>query len=163
MPDLPHVKGLENLLVTLKALPPEVVSKAGGPVRASLRNAAKVFQKQYIENVQLIVDQPNKDGSTPANSKTLEKAIIVSRGKPSPGRKGEIFRVRVKRGARAPNGQTANKYGGVLEFGYEGVPAKAPMRRAFDAKKQEAYSVFVTEMQKRLIAAVRKSRKLGLL
>lgn len=163
MPDLPHVKGLENLLVTLKALPPEIVSNRGGPVRTSLRASAVVFQKQYIENVQLIVDQPNKDGSTPQNSKTLEKAIIVSRGKPQSSLKGEIYRVRVKRGARAPNGQSANKYGGVLEFGYEGVAAKAPMRRAFDAKKQEAYGVFVSQMQKRLIAAVRKSRKLGLL
>lgn len=163
MPDLKHVKGLENLLVTLKALPPEVVSKGGGPVRTSLRAAGKVFQKAAIENVQLIVDQPNKDGSTPANSKTLEKAIIVSRGKPAPGRKGEIFRVRVKRGAKAPNGVTANKYGGVLEFGYEGVPAKPWLRSAFEAHKQEAYAVFVSEMQKRLIAAVRKSRKLGLL
>lgn len=162
MPELKHVQGLNSLLDTLKALPPEIVSKSGGPVRTSLRKAGVVFQKAAIENVQLIVDQPNKDGSTPDNSKTLEKAIIVSRGKPQPGRKGEIFRVRVKRGAKAPNGQTANKYGGVLEFGYEGVAAKPWLRPAFDAHKQEAYGLFVSEMQKRLDAAVRKARKLGI-
>jgi HK97 gp10 family phage protein len=162
MPDLKHVKGLDSLLGTLKALPPEIVSKSGGPVRTSLRKAGIVFQKAAIENVQLIVDQPNKDGSTPDNSKTLEKSIIVSRGKPAPGRKGEIFRVRVKRGAKAPNGVTANKYGGILEFGYEGVPAKPWLRPAFESNKQEAYGVFVSEMQKRLDAAVRKARKLGL-
>jgi HK97 gp10 family phage protein len=161
MAELKHVKGLEGLLETLKALPPEIVSKGGGPVRTALRKGGVVFQKAYIENVQLIVDQPNKDGSTPQNSKTLEKAIIVSRRKPR-GFKGEVFQVRVKRGARAPNGQTASKYGGVLEFGYEGVPAKAPMRTAFETKKDEALSTIVSEMRKRTEAAAKKARKLGL-
>jgi HK97 gp10 family phage protein len=162
MAELRYVKGLEGLLDTLKALPPEIVSKGGGPVRTSLRKAGVVFQKAYQENIRAIVDEPNKDGSTPANSRTLEKAVIVSRRKPRPGFKGEIFAVRVKRGARAPNGQSANKYGGVIEFGYEGVPAKAPMRKAFETNKDQALTVFVSEMQKRVEAAAKKARKQGL-
>lgn len=162
MPDLQYVKGLEGLLDTLKALPPEIVSKGGGPVRTSLRKAGVIFQKSYQENIRAIVDEPNKDGSTPANSGTLEKAVIVSRRKPSPGFKGEIFAVRIKRGAKAPNGQTANKYGGVLEFGYEGVPAKSPMRKAFETSKDQALSTFVSEMHKRVEAAAKKAVKQGL-
>lgn len=156
-----HVAGLEGLLETLKSLPPEIVSRAGGPVRASLRKSGVIFQKAYQENIRAIVDEPNKDGSTPDNSGTLEKAVIVSRRKPVPGFKGEIFAVRVKRGAKAPNGQTANKYGGVLEFGYENVPAKAPMRKAFESNKGQALETFVSEMRKRVDAAGKKARKQG--
>lgn len=154
-----HVKGLNELLETLKRLPPEIVSKNGGPVRTAARNAMKVMQKRAVENVQLIVDQPNADGSTPDNSKTLEKAIIVSRMKPTPGFKGEIFKLRVKRGAKAPNGQTANKYGGVLEFGYEGVAAKPWMRPAFDATKETVVATFEAELGKRIDAAIKKAAK----
>jgi HK97 gp10 family phage protein len=160
---LKYVKGLEGLLATLKALPPEIVSKGGGPVRTAARLSLKQMQRDAIQNVQLIVDQPNKDGSTPTNSKTLEKAIIISRRKPGAGFQGEIFSLRVKRGARAPNGQTANKYGGILEFGYEGVPAKAWLRRAFEANKDTAVTVFTSELTKRIEAATRKARKQGLL
>lgn len=163
MAELKHVKGLDGILDTLKSLPPEIVSKGGGPVRASLRTSGVVFQKAYQENIRAIVDEPNKDGSTPDNSETLEKAVIVSRRKPPPGFKGEIFSVRVKRGAKAPNGQTANKYGGVMEFGYEGVPAKAPMRRAYESKKGEALDTFVSEMRRRTDAAIKKARKKGLM
>lgn len=162
MPELTHVKGLDGLLKTLLALPPEIVSRSGGPVRTALRKAGVVFQKAARENIKQIVAAPNKDGRTPESSKTLETSIIVSRGKPQPGFKGEVFRVRVKRGARAPNGETANKYGGILEFGYEGVAAKPWLRPAFEANKHEALGVFVSEMQKRLDAAARKARKLGL-
>lgn len=162
MAELRYVKGLDGLLDTLKALPPEIVSKGGGPVRTSLRKAGVVLQKAYQENIRAIVDEPNKDGSTPANSGTLEKAVIVSRRKPRPGFKGEVFAVRVKRGAKAPNGQSANKYGGVMEFGYEGVPAKAPMRKAFETNKGQALETFVSEMHKRVEAAARKAKKQGL-
>jgi hypothetical protein len=159
MAELKHVKGLDGLLDTLKSLPPEIVSKGGGPVRASARKAVAVFQGAYRENIRAIVDEPNRDGSTPGNSETLEKAAIISRRKPRPGFKGEIFSLRIKRGAKAPNGQTANKYGGVLEFGYEGVPAKAPMRRAFEAKKGESLETFVNEMKRRTDAAIKRARK----
>lgn len=162
MAEQKHVKGLDGLLDTLKSLPPAIVSKGGGPVRVSARKASQVFQKAYQENIRAIVDEPNKDGSTPANSGTLEKAVIVSRRKPRPGFKGEIFAVRIKRGAKAPNGQSANKYGGVLEFGYEGVPAKAPMRKAFETSKDQALSTFVSEMHKRVEAAAKKAVKQGL-
>ena len=160
MAELTHVKGLDGFLETLKVLPPEIVSKSGGPVRTALRKAAVVFQKEAISNVQLIVDQPNKDGSTPENSKTLERAIVVSRKKPR-GFKGEVFQVRVKRGAKAPNGITANKYGGVLEFGYEGVAAKPWLRPAFESNKQAALDTFVSEMRRRTEAAAKKARKMG--
>lgn len=154
---LKHVRGLDGILDTLKALPAEIVSKGGGPVRASLRKAALVIRDAYVENVKLIVDQPNKDGSTPDNSGAWEKAIIASRAKPK--FKGEHYKVRIKRGAKAPSGEFVNKYAGVNEFGDETHAALAPMRRAWDAKQAEALDVVVSEMQKRTQAAIRKATK----
>jgi HK97 gp10 family phage protein len=156
-----YVKGLDGILATLKALPPHIVSKAGGPVRGALRKGAVVFQKAYQENIRAIIEEPNKDGSTPDTSGTLVKSVIISRGKYRAGFQGETFKVRIKRGVKAPNGQSVNKYAGVLEFGYEGVPAKAPMRKAYEANKAAALAVIVSEMKKRTDAAARKARKQG--
>lgn len=151
-----RVHGLDELLKTMSELPPRIVSKGGGPVRASLRKAGVVFQKQYKANIRAITDEPNKDGSTPQTSHSWENSVIVSRGKPT-GFKGEIFRVRLKRGARAPNGARVNTYAAVQEYGDETHRALSPFRRAFDAKKGDALSTFATEMQKRVAAAVKKA------
>lgn len=155
-----QIEGLSELLETLERLPPEIVSKGGGPVRTALRKAAVIIQKEAQANVRRIILEPNKDGRTPESSGTLEKSIIVSRRKPRSGFKGERFQVRVKRGAKNPRGVTANKYGGVLEFGYEGVPAKPWLRPAFETRKQEALTIFMSELRKRIDAAARKARKL---
>lgn len=163
MAQLQYVKGLEGILDTLKRLPPEIVSKGGGPVRVALRKAAQVFQQEAQANVRRIVEEPNKDGQPSSSTGNLEKAIIVSRRKPAPGFKGERYHVRVKRGAKSAQGVPANKYGGILEFGYEGVPAKPWLRTAFETKKQEALDTFVTQIRKRVDAAVRKARKKGLI
>lgn len=159
MSEFVHVKGLDELLETLKALPPSLVSKRGGPVRTALRKAAVVIQLEAKQNVQRIVAEPNKDGRDSISTGNLERAIIVSRRKPAPGRKGERFHVRVKRGAKAPSGVTANKYGAILEFGYEGVPAKPWLRSAFEAKRAEALDVFVSDLRRGLDAAVAKARR----
>jgi HK97 gp10 family phage protein len=164
MAQLQYVKGLEGILDTLKRLPPELVSKGGGPVRVALRKGGVVFQKEAQENVRRIVAEPNKDGQPSDSTGTLEKAIIVSRKKPAPGFNGERYHVRVKRGAKHPQtGVTANKYGGILEFGYESVPAKSWLRTAFETKKQEALDTVVSELRKRVDAAVKKARKKGLI
>lgn len=163
MAQLQYVKGLEGILDTLKRLPPEIVSKGGGPVRVALRKAAVIIQREAQANVRRIVEEPNKDGEPSSSTGNLEKAVIVSRKKPAPGFKGERYHVRVKRGAKSADGVLASKYGGILEFGYEGVPAKAWLRPAFDTKKQEALDTFVSDLRKRVDAAVKKARKKGLI
>ena len=46
-----QIEGLAGVLDTLKRLPPEIVSKRGGPVRAALNKAARMIQKQVIVNL----------------------------------------------------------------------------------------------------------------
>lgn len=159
MSTLVHVNGLDELLETLKALPPSLVSKRGGPVRTALRKAAVVVQLEAKQNVQRIVSEQNKDGRPSVSTGVLEGAIMVSRRKPAPGEKGERYHVRVKRGAKAADGTTANKYGAVLEFGREGVPAKPWLRSAFETKKGEALDVFTAELRRTVEAAAKKARR----
>lgn len=154
MAEVVRIEGLADILATLKALPPAVVSARGGPVRVALRKAAVVVQKEYRNNV----DRIATEGASNESTGTLRKAIIVSRKKPG-NFKGERFWLRIKRGAKNPDGVTANTYGGVLEFGDQRVPAKAPMRKAWEAKKSEALSTFMNEMPKAIAAAVKRARK----
>lgn len=161
MAELTNVQGLKELLDTMQALPPEIVSKRGGPVRSALRRAAVVIQKEAKANVRRIVDEPNRDGRPSKSTGLLEKSITVSRKKPRGRMKGEVYHVRVKKSAKSTRGVRAAMYGAILEFGYEHLPAKSWMRNAFETKKQEAVDTFVAEMRKGLDRAVKKARKLG--
>lgn len=40
------MEGLEGVLATLKSLPPELVSKGGGPVRFAVRKAANIIRDE---------------------------------------------------------------------------------------------------------------------
>lgn len=154
MADLVHIKGLDAIIKTLNALPPEIVSRAGGPVRTALRKAAVVVQKEAKANI----DRIASEGETNESTGTLKKALIVSRKKPG-NFKGERFWLRIKRGAKNPDGVTANTYGGVLEFGDNRVPAKGWMRAAWEGKKNEALDTFIREIPKGIEAAIKRAKK----
>ena len=154
------IKGLEGVLDTLKKLPPEIVSKRGGPVKSALRKAALVIRNEAQANVQKIIDTPNLDGERSKSIGLLKQNIIASRN-PRPNFRGEGYLVRVKRkvypdsrGRRV----TTSKVGTILEVGSERQTAKPWMRPAM-VKAPQAVDVFVVEIRKR-IAAIK--RKLGL-
>ena len=154
MAELVHIEGLGDILKTLERLPPEIVSKRGGPVRVALRKAAVVVQKEAQANVDRLV----AEGDTSESTGLLRKSVIVSRKKPG-NFKGERFWVRIKRSAKNAAGQTANTYGGVLEFGDERIPAKAWMRKAWESKKGEALDTFMREIPRAIDAAVKRARR----
>ena len=81
-----RVEGLQGVLDTLKQLPPELVSKNGGPVRTALRKASVLIQKQAQANVQSIMDTPNAGGMPAESTGLLLKNIITQRIKPPRGR-----------------------------------------------------------------------------
>lgn len=159
-----RVVGLEGVLKTLRQLPPEMVSKNGGPVKAALRKAAQVLQAQAQENVQRIVDTPNIGGLPTESIGLLKRSIVVARGKQMPsGGKGEIQLVKIRRNQKYPaelqdkTGKlSAAKVGRLLEQGTERRSAMPWLRPAFDAKKGEAVSTFVVEINKRLARLVKK-------
>lgn len=157
-----QVEGLGELLATLKALPKEIVSQRGGPVRSGLRKAAQVFQREAQQNIARIIAEPNKGGRPSVTTWTLIRSVIVSRDRnPKRSRANERYLVRLRRKARAPNGASVHAYGGMLEFGNEKVPAKSWLRPVVPAKSSEAISVFIAETRKGIDRAVRRAKRRG--
>jgi HK97 gp10 family phage protein len=158
------LQGLDGVLESLKKLPPEVVSKNGGPVRKALRKGAMVIVKQARTNFNAAVQQVGKSGITDTTGFT-EKQIIAKRGKIKGGTKGERQVVTV-RGVPHPGGNTfrgrpikANDIAFLMEAGTSKQPATPWMRPAFAAKAPEAISTVTTELPKEI---GKVARKLGL-
>lgn len=150
-----EVRGLENTLRLLESLPAEIVSRRGGPVKSALRKAGLVIQKEWREQIQRIIDEPNIGGVNYSTG-LYQKSVIVSRD-PRPLQNGanERYLVRVKRG-KYRDGTSVKAVASFLEGGTEHMQAKAPMRKAFDAKKHAAVDTFVTEVNKAIERVIKK-------
>jgi len=155
------VKGLEGVLDTLKSLPPEVVSRRGGPVKLALKKGAQVIRAQALANLRRAIEE-NGDVSTGL----LEKNVVVTRGKEPVGTKGERYLVRVRRkaydgeklGKRQKAGKrvTTHKTASLLEYGSSHQPATPWLRPAVKQKGQEAINVFTEDLNKRIDATVKR-------
>jgi HK97 gp10 family phage protein len=160
------VTGLDGVLDLLKKLPPEVVSKNGGPVRSALRKGAVVIQKQAKANISIVTSNGNA-GITYQNTGLLQKNIIVARRRKI-NFKGEHFVVTVRRknyegkfrqnagGRRGGKKISTHETGWMLEYGTSQQPAEPWLRPAAATKAQEAVNVTTTELVKRLNAIVKK-------
>lgn len=156
------ILGLAGVLDTLKQLPPEVVSKNGGPIRSALRKAAQVIQKEAQANVRRIVAEPNIGGAPSKSTGALEKSIKVTRGKMRGGLKGETALVtippirkkyadtrlnrRKHRVGKIHSVSPLTYYAWFLEFGTERMRPHPFMQPAFMSKKGEAVNVFVQQV-----------------
>lgn len=155
-----RIEGLAGVLDTLKKLPPEIVSKAGGPVKLALRDAANLLRDEAIRNVVNIILEPNDSGIPYDGQYTLAKNIVAGRSRPKPGVKGERFAVRVRRvpynvGSNAKPVSTP-QVARLLEYGTENREPIPWIRPAFDAKKNEAVAVFTRTLTKKVDAVVKK-------
>jgi HK97 gp10 family phage protein len=151
-----RIIGLEGVMKTLRELPPELVSKRGGPVRSALRKASLLMVNEARANVQAIIDEENKDGQPTRSIGHLKSQIITARD--SKMRGGERYYVRVRRKAY-PDGRTkktATGVGALLEQGTERRQPMPWMRPAYDAKKDQVIPLFVTELNKQLDKIVKK-------
>lgn len=155
------LKGLNGTLETLRSLPPEIVSKRGGPVKLALAKAARVIQSQAKTNLKAAIEL-NGDVSTGL----LEKNVVVTRGKEPTGTKGERYLVRVRRkaydgdklGKRQKAGKrvTTHKTASLLEYGSSHQPATPWLRPAVEKKGAEAINVFTADLNRRINAEVKK-------
>lgn len=154
-----RIIGAEAVIKTLQQLPPEIVSKNGGPIRKNLRKAAQVIRAQELANLEQIILAPNDDGSPNESTGLLAKNIVISRGKYVSGRNGErmILRVRNKaypdtKGKRVSTAQVAR----LLEHGTEKRGALPFIRPAFDQKKDEATRTLIDGTIKDIASIQRK-------
>jgi len=131
------VHGLSDLAAVLKALPPEVASKNGGPLKTALRAAA-------------VVIQDDAKARAPVDVGVLRDAINVVRD-PRPSGVTERYVVKVTRArkvqriirtAKGNIGSRGAFYWQFLEFGTKFITARPFMRPAFDSQAGNALDRF---------------------
>jgi len=144
--------GLDGVLRTLQELPPEVVSKNGGPVKFALRKGAQVILRQAALNLARSTDVLGTDDYD--STGLLLSALVATRGKPPYAGNGERYLVRVKRltynrpGPKTTTLATAN----LLEYGSEKQPAEPWLRPAFASSAPQA----IQTIEKELLAAIQR-------
>lgn len=148
-----RIEGLEGVMKTLKELPPEIVSRRGGPVRTALRKASLIMVNEMKANVQRIIDEPNIGGDNYSTG-LLVKNIVTTRSTRMRA-KGERYTARVRKKAypkASPNAKrvTTSQVGALLEAGTEKRVAMPWARPAFDSKKYHVIPLFVYELRKNL-------------
>jgi HK97 gp10 family phage protein len=149
--------GLEGVLATLQSLPAEIVSKRGGPVKSSLRKAAKVIEAQARINLQQVVANTDDEGKKYSTGLLLQN-LIVTRGKKPKHTMGEkyLVRVRAKSYQRKGKPMTTRLTASALEYGTSKQPAEPWLRPAASAKASEAMATFETELLKSVDRVVKK-------
>lgn len=149
------LQGLEGVLDTLRGLPPEIVSKRGGPVRAALRKAALVIHRQELANLQAVTANTTSVDKR-LSTGFLAQNVVVTRGKAPTGGKGERYLVRVRRKVY-PGRQKVRTLATaqLLEYGSSKQPAEPWIRPAFESRKQEAMDT----VQRELLAAIERTVK----
>lgn len=141
-----QLTGVDGVLDLLKSLPPEIVSKRGGPVKTALRKGALVILAAEKANLQAVISMQKKEEQE--DTGLLLGSLIASRGKaPSEG-KGERYLVRVKRKSYQRKGKvvTTLKTAQILEYGSEKQPARPWIRPAFSSKAEEAINTVTTAL-----------------
>lgn len=155
--DTQTMKGLDDVLAKLEALPKEIVSKNGGPVRAALRKGAVVIRDEWQSQVQRVIDEPNV-GDVPTDSTGLLKgSITVTRdSNPRRSRANERFVVRVRK-KKYPDGKTVtSQVARLLEYGSEKMQAKPWAAPGFMGRRQQALNTVVTELNQGIERIVKK-------
>lgn len=169
--------GLNGILNTLRSLPPEIVSKNGGPARVALRKGAMILVKQAKANFRAAVASPGKSGITKSLGFT-EKHIIAKRKAPREGINGERYIVTVKpvpypvqklirrksrsagkrkkRAGPKPRVLAANDIAFIMEHGSLHQPATPWLLPAFNAKKEEVLATVEKDLIRGIDKIVKK-------
>jgi HK97 gp10 family phage protein len=164
-----EMRGLSEVLRTLKRLPTELASKGGGPVRSALFKAAKVIRDAAIQKA-------------PLRTGALRKAIYVYRDRsPESDGLGERYIIGVRKvrlskkerkqlremlGAARAQGVELKViavegdpyYWRFIEFGTATLKAEPFLRPALDENAAAAINVFRVEFMRKVANAVKRAR-----
>jgi HK97 gp10 family phage protein len=149
--------GVNGVLETLKSLPPEVVSKSGGPVKAALRKGARVILNEAKRNLQRATANASTEGAIYSTGLLL-KNLVVTRGKKPTGANGERYLVRVRRKSYQRKGKSVTTLAtaNMLEYGSAKQPAEPWIRPAFQAKAEEAIRTTEAELVRQVDRVVKR-------
>lgn len=153
------LEGVDGVLDTLRALPRELVSKRGGPVRTALRKGAVVIHKQVVANLQAATANASSEEQR-LSTGHLARNVVVTRGKPPFDGKGERYLVRIKRKPYPDReGVSTLKTAQLLEYGSSQQPAEPYIRPAFSSRAQEAINTATKELAAAVDRIARKHLK----
>lgn len=156
MKETVRVEGLDGVLDMLRKLPPELVSKRGGPVLVGLRRGGNAMRKAWRQEVQRIVDEPNIGGEYVSTGTYAKNIRVIRMRRPQRVGANEAVRVTVNSAATYPNGTRVAAVAGILEVGHERMEAKAPLRKAFDASKETVLQSVVRGINDGIARAIKK-------
>lgn len=146
------VTGLDGVLDTLKALPPEIVSKRGGPVKLALAKGARLLRDAARVNLAAAIAQDGSD-----TTGTTLKNLVATRGKYSGNGEKYVVRVRKKsyinaNGARTNTARSAQ----LLEYGSKKQQATPWLRPAAEANAQRIVDTVNADLARRVNLIVKK-------
>ena len=151
MIEIVGVDKLDGVLEVLKSLPPEIVSKRGGPVKLALKRGAFILRDEARRTMALAIARNGSDSTG-----TTVASIVGTRGKVA---SGEKYVVRVKRktfvnakGRKVSTLLTAN----LLEYGSKGQEATPWLRPAAENKRAEIIEAVPADLVRRLNLIVRR-------
>lgn len=148
--------GVDGVLKTLQSLPPEIVSKRGGPVKLALKKGAQLIRDQARQNLM----QTIRGDADYQPTKLLEQNVIASRGKAPSSGKGERYLVRVKRKTypklRGKKPTTTLQTANLKEYGSSNQPATPWLRPAVQSKGAQAINVITEDLIKRIDKVVKQ-------
>jgi len=156
-----RLSGLEGVLDSLHQLPPEIVSKNGGPVKLALAKGARLIRDQARLNLTTVINQARGDSTG-----LLEKNVVASRGKTVLNGRGERYLVRVRRkaydgekiGKREKAGKrvTTQKTAHLLEYGSSRQPPRPWLRPAFANTAETALRTIENDLARRIKLLIKK-------
>lgn len=168
------IEGAAGIIETLNSLPPEVVSKRGGPVRAALAKGARVMRDAAKANFRAAVALPGKTGVTDSTGFTEdqiivkrvrmkwikgEKYIITVRPKPHPSgnllKSAKPYKRALKKTTK-DRAIRANDIAFIMEYGSANQPATPWLRPTFQAKAPEIINIVTADLLRRVNRIVRK-------
>lgn len=153
------LSGVDDVMRTLQALPAEVVSKRGGPVKSALARGARYLRDRARENLLASIAQGGDESTG-----LLLQNVIASRGKPPIGSKGERYLVRVRRKTYARQGKeavTTRKTASLMEYGSIHQPARPWLRPAVHQHGQQVIELVSADVVRQIDRVVAKLRRQG--
>lgn len=155
------LEGVEDTLRLLQSLPPEIVSKSGGPVKLALKKGAKQLLTYVQQNLAHSI-AIRGDESTGL----LMSQLRATRGRPPEGIKGELYKVWIRRKRYQVKDKQNKKHqvttiqtGVYLEYGTQHQPATPWLRPALMAHGTEIINLVTTDLNQRIKRIIKKLSK----
>jgi hypothetical protein len=158
------VLGVDEVLSVLMNLPPEVVSKRGGPVKTAVFKAARYVRDEERIALQRSLDVRREKG---LSTGLLLANVVSRRSKYLVSGKGERYVVKISRKAypRKDNTLTGSKpstlkSAHIMEYGSKKQTATPFIMPAFNRSKEGAFKIMVDELDIGIAKVIKKlSRK----